>query len=132
MRFEWAEHFTKDIERMDATHREFVQLVDRLLSADDEALVAGLDELLQHSREHFEQEQRWMLASGFPPTAIHQSEHQRVLGILEQTLKLARSGDLGVARGVVQSLPQWFEQHAASMDNALALHMKHVGLDGNG
>jgi hemerythrin len=129
MGFNWNERYVKGIPRMDATHREFVEMVDQLLSAADEHLPDGLQRLLQHTQAHFDQEQLWMEACSFPPIAIHQGEHQRVLGVLEQTLKFASGGDLNAARAVIDSLPQWFEQHAASMDNALAMHMRHAGLE---
>ena len=130
MSFEWDDRYTKGIARMDATHREFVELVNSLLQAPDEALANGLQQLLDHSRAHFAQELEWMHACDFPPLAIHDGEHQRVLGVLQQAQRFAADGEFTPVRSVIDSLPAWFEQHAATMDNALAMHMQHAGLEG--
>ena len=117
----------KGIATMDAVHREFVERVDRALRAPDEELASALQELVAHTHEHFERENRWMEECGFPPIMIHRGEHQRVLEAMEETLRRARGGELAPARQLVEQLPAWFEQHAATMDNALAMHMRHTG-----
>lgn len=126
-RYVWNPRLEKGIGAMDATHREFVELVDGLLSCPDEELSDRLQALLEHTREHFAQESRWMEESGFPPIAIHEDEHRRVLSAMEQVLAQARAGDIPPARQLIAQLPAWFEQHAASMDNALAMHMQRTG-----
>lgn len=126
MSYEWDPRLEKGIAQMDATHREFVDLVDALVDAGDEELIPQLQVLLDHTREHFAQENSWMEESGFPPIAIHQGEHQRVLDLMEHVLQEAREGDPGQARNLVQQLPAWFEQHAMTMDAALARHLHNA------
>lgn len=126
-RYVWDEHLAKGIDPMDTTHREFVELVDGLLFCPDAELVGRLQTLAEHTREHFSQENRWMSESGFPPIAIHQGEHQQVLSAMEQVLEQARQGDPNPARRLIGQLPAWFEQHAATMDNALAMHLRRTG-----
>ncbi len=125
--YTWDEHLAKGIAPMDATHKEFVELVDGLLGCPDAELAERLQALVDHTREHFDREDRWMAESGFPPIAIHQGEHQRVLAAMEQVLERARAGDPAPARALVSQLPTWFEQHSATMDNALAMHMQRTG-----
>lgn len=127
MEFEWDERYRKGIAAMDATHQEFVSIVNQLLECDDAKLADNLKILLQHSRAHFDQENRWMEESAFPPIGIHMDEHQRVLGIIEQLIEQTHAGQINDTRDAIKQLPGWFEQHAASMDNALAMHMKNTG-----
>ncbi len=127
MAYEWDARLEKGIATMDAVHREFVEWVDRALKAADNELPEVLAALVGHTREHFAREDRWMEECGFPPIMIHRGEHQRVLGALEQALARARAGDQGPARQLIEQLPAWFEQHAATMDNALAMHMRRTG-----
>ncbi|RMG35732.1 MAG: bacteriohemerythrin [Gammaproteobacteria bacterium] len=126
-RYTWDSHLEKGIGPMDATHQEFVEMVDGLLSCPDTELVERLQALAEHTREHFAQEDRWMAESGFPPIAIHEEEHRRVLSAMEQVLTQARQGESEAARQLVAQLPAWFEQHSATMDNALAMHLRHTG-----
>lgn len=127
MAFKWNDQFEKGIADMDATHREFVDMVDQMLGCTNNELADKLAELLEHTRDHFEQENRWMAECQFPPMAIHVGEHERVMGTLQQSLLMAKQGDPAPAREVLGQLPTWFAKHAASMDNALAMHMKHTG-----
>jgi len=127
MQFKWNGSFEKGIARMDATHREFVEMVDVLLNCAESELTEKLAGLLEHTREHFQQEDGWMAECRFPPIQIHMGEHARVLEIMQQSLQMAEQGETNPAREIVRQLPAWFKQHAASMDNALAMHMKNTG-----
>jgi hemerythrin len=123
---EWSERYSLATEAMDANHREFVVCVERLAHAPDGEVLAALDELIAHSVEHFERENRWMKESGFPPIHIHMGEHQRVLALLQSVRRMAeRSVVMG--RQFAAELPGWFDTHLATMDGALAAHMKHRG-----
>ena len=77
----WSSDYELGLAPMDETHREFVDLVNRITEAGDAGLLAGLDELILHTVEHFAQEDRWMRESGFPPVHCHQTEHERVLEV---------------------------------------------------
>lgn len=123
----WSNAYELGIAPMDQTHREFVDLVNRIGQADDSGLVSGLDELLLHTVEHFAQEHRWMRESGFPPLHCHQSEHDRVLEVVRDVRERVAAGDLALGRTLLAELPTWFENHAATMDTALAWHLRTTG-----
>jgi hemerythrin-like metal-binding protein len=127
MAYQWDARLEKGIAPMDQTHQEFVELVDGLLKATDDELVSGLQTLVEHTHEHFDQENRWMDDVGFPPIMIHKGEHERVLTAMEEVLEKARAGDLLPARQLIDQLPAWFDQHAMSMDHALAMFMRNSG-----
>ena len=57
---EWNETLVLDRGLMDDTHREFIELLNRLADAPDETMLPVLDEFIEHTEEHFAQEQRWM------------------------------------------------------------------------
>ncbi|MDR0672374.1 MAG: hemerythrin domain-containing protein [Zoogloeaceae bacterium] len=133
---DWKEHYALGHAPMDATHREFVRLV-RLLAETEAvtqgrenriaAVAAALETLLRHSQQHFAQEDFWMAGSGFPPFLCHADEHQRVLASLQSVLRMVRNGHAALGRTVARELESWFEQHAATMDTALARHMRQAG-----
>lgn len=52
---------------MDHIHAEFETRVARATYCSDEDLPQRLDEVVQHLREHFAQEDRWMQETNFPP-----------------------------------------------------------------
>lgn len=113
------------VPEMDATHREFVALVDRIANAETGTFSIQFAELLQHTETHFASENAMMAASGFPALKEHQDEHQRVLGDLQRLYSRVRKGNIAMARAYVsQQIPEWFDLHAKTMDSALAAHLK--------
>lgn len=123
----WSSEFELGLDPMDDTHREFVDLVNRVTELDDAQIGSGLDQLIEHTIEHFAQEDRWMRESGFPPTHCHQSEHDRVLEVMRDVRGHVERGDLALGRNLIRELPAWFENHAATMDAALAWYVSTTG-----
>jgi hemerythrin-like metal-binding protein len=120
---EWKERYVLGVARMDATHREFVDMVTALATVADEAAVPLLEKFIAHTEAHFAQENQWMRESGFPPIHCHAGEHQRVVASLKSIRNMASCGKPGLARTVAREMESWFENHAATMDSALAAHM---------
>jgi len=109
---------------MDATHREFVTLLNEMESVPKGELGAYFDRLLAHTQIHFETEKTTMIESGFGSRREHEDDHNRVLAEMMQMQRFAGRGMEKIARSYVRDkLPDWFATHAASMDTALALHL---------
>jgi len=125
----WSPEFTLGIPAMDATHREFVDLLAAVDGAPDDALVARWATLIEHTSQHFASEDRYMQATHFPATSFHSGHHGMVLDTLRQGLARGRAGDLAPIRQLARELASWFVGHAESMDAALAAHMQHTGFD---
>lgn len=120
----WTERYALGVEEMDATHREFVALVDALPLVPDEAFPAKFAELREHTRRHFEHEAQLMRSCRFPATGEHEGEHLRVLGELAHLGQRIAGGRLTMARAYAEGMPQWFANHVATMDAALAACLK--------
>ena len=116
------------VAEMDATHREFTALVNLLAESDDADFAALFGKLLDHCRLHFTNEGRLMRISRFPALGEHEGEHHRIYGDLVQMQRAVQRGRLALPRAFVkQGLEEWFALHLASMDAALAAHLKRVG-----
>ena len=124
---EWNDQFELGVARMDASHREFIDMLNRLNAASREDMSTLFARLVEHTEQHFGEEERWMQESGFPLRIIHRDEHERVLAILRETLQQLQAGDTASAHMLVREMLAWFEQHAASMDLALARHIEAAG-----
>ncbi len=115
------------IDEMDRTHGEFLAACGKLKSTSGEDFSAQLEKLVAHTRLHFENENRLMAESGFPPTPIHMGEHERVLLELENALQLIQQEPSKYDGATFSNeLLQWFETHLRSMDTALAVHLRTV------
>jgi hemerythrin-like metal-binding protein len=129
----WNDAFLLQQPRMDATHREFVDLLGALeqaLEHDPESLAARFAALLDHTVEHFAQEDRWMAAIGFAPENCHATQHKHVLDVLREVQGvIGVTGDAQILRRLIGELAAWFPAHAQMMDAALAETMQAVGYD---
>ncbi len=135
----WTETLALQHPQMDTTHEEFVALLaatDAALAGPEPELLARFEALVDHTVEHFAQEERWMAASGFAPENCHAMQHQSVLGVMVGCARRAGSEggdgepvDFEPLRMAVGELAVWFPQHAQMMDAALAQHLEAVGFD---
>ena len=82
---EWTDKLALGLEPMDKTHVEFVDAYNRLLNVSGAELLAAMDAFIEHSVEHFEQENAWMAKIGFP--GCHKAEHDRVLAVCRDVRK---------------------------------------------
>jgi hemerythrin len=122
--FTWTDQFLLGYGPMDATHREFVDLLDALLAAPDAELAHHLDAMAEHAERHFSEEREWMLGSAFPATQCHIDEHEAVLkSVAEVRELLASGGHAATCRALARELARWFPGHADYMDAALAQWM---------
>lgn len=108
------------VDSMDGTHQEFIALVNSLGCADDESFAELFQHLLEHTEAHFTAENRLMEEVRFPPIQIHMGEHHRVLEVMGDIGKQVEKGSIAAGRTFVLTIPQWFQEHAATMDSALA------------
>lgn len=126
---EWNAQLEQNLPAMDATHREFVDLLAQAEAASDDALMDLWREVVAHTQAHFAMEDRWMLDTGFAAGNCHSSQHQVVMEILHESLVKAEAGDLALVRAMTRDLASWFSYHAQTMDAALAQHLHRVGYD---
>lgn len=124
---DWSDQLELGYERMDETHREFVAQLNALHEASDEDFLALLDAFIEHTVEHFGQEQRWMEEIKFPPAHCHVSEHEGVLNIMRDVRRMvAEEGKKEIGRVLTRELAPWFENHAGGMDAMLSFFMRCI------
>lgn len=113
------------IPAMDKTHREFLTLAGETAQAGTEDFPVLFEALRDHTRQHFAHESELMQACSFSAIREHEGEHQRILGDLDRLLRGIDEGRISLARHYVrEGLFSWFEQHAITMDAALAACLK--------
>ncbi len=125
----WAPNLQTGDGRMDDTHEEFVTMLNTLLATPMRDQLPLYREFLAHTVAHFEQEERWMLATGFSADNCHASHHATILDTMRAVEEHYVGGDNNIIQRLAEALVEWFPQHAASMDAGLALHLKDVGFD---
>jgi hemerythrin-like metal-binding protein len=125
----WNEALALDIPAMDDTHKEFVMCLSAVVNADDAQLMPAWNALLAHTQAHFDQEDAWMLATGFAAGNCHATQHKVILQVMREGQSKGEKGEIGVVRQMAHELGLWFPQHAESMDASLAAHLQATGFD---
>ncbi len=126
---DWTESLNTGDARMDDTHQEFVTLLNELLRTPPERQLPLYRAFIEHTVDHFAQEERWMVATGFAADNCHASHHATILETMRAVVEHFEQGDTDIINRLAEALAEWFPQHAASMDAGLALHLKDVGFD---
>ena len=126
----WTDAFLLGYEAMDETHREFVEIVDRLLTCADADMAASMRAFIEHAEAHFGQEKTWMEETDFPPRDCHIDDHDAVMDSARQVEELVKAGDVEIGREFAGELARWFPSHADYLDSALAQWMAKKKLGG--
>lgn len=123
-RWDAARH-SLGVAEMDDAHRDFIEQVATLITANDTEFPALFQTLINHTREHFIAEGRLMRETNYRGLGMHEGEHHRILGELQQLNRSLKRGRLPLVRAYVrEGLPEWFEMHLSMMDGALVAHLK--------
>ena len=116
----WQDDWTLNHPKMDETHHEFIAEINHMLAVPDAEMLVAVDQFIAHTVAHFDQERDWMESTNFPPKGCHIGEHDRVLAIVQQVRGMVEGGDYAIGRRLAEELVPWFNQHAQTMDAALA------------
>ena len=118
--FGWHDQYLLGHAEMDETHKEFVELVNALLTVSDAGLAPALAAFAAHVEAHFGQENDWMIKNDFPPKDCHIDEHNKVLASVHEVQQQLAEGDVEIVRALARALVDWFPAHADYLDSALA------------
>lgn len=121
-----APRHTLGLGEMDDAHREFITQVGALIASSDAEFPALFQALVTHTREHFMAEGHLMRETKYQGLGVHEGEHHRILGELQQLNRTLKRGHLPLVRAYVkEGLPEWFDTHLAMMDGALVMFLKN-------
>lgn len=127
---DWSdERFKLDVDWMDDTHREFIELANLTAASQGAEFKKNFQALVDHTEAHFQQESEMMVACKFSSTPEHEAEHTRILKEMRYFNSKVQAGVIPIGRAYLkQSIPDWFPRHASTMDTALAVSYKASGL----
>lgn len=131
MTIPWDEKYLVGIEKFDAQHINFFNILERLTkdaAKGDEAVRASIDSLLFYVTEHFHEEETLMLAAKYPGYEEHMREHEK---LMEKTQQLYSEMDMGHPPSVDQVrgiLVNWIQEHILNVDQKYAPFFREKGI----
>ena len=116
---------------MNDTHLEEAILINRLSGAiaerDVQSVTALMENLVEHTVDHFASEEKMMQEKRFPPYMMHKGEHDRALNEMRMQLTMwNQEHDFEVLRFYVEvTLVDWIMGHIRTMDTVTAKFLVH-------
>ena len=126
---QWSPTLGLEMPVMDDTHEACIALLADVVQAPDETLLSRWALLIDHTQEHFDREDQWMLDTGFAAGNCHATQHSVILQVMREGGKRGLMGELDLVRQMAYELGLWLANHIQSMDAALALHLRSAGFD---
>jgi len=125
---DWRDDFNINVRQLDDQHRQMAVLVNRLHRAAEtrerpEAVSEVLEQLIDLTRAHFDNEERLMLEYGYPEYGTHMREHH---DLLEQLAALRRKveGGAGLAFAAGSDFSSdWVMVHLLGSDKKLGVFL---------
>jgi len=124
--------WSKDLEVgnavIDHDHEETIDLFNELIVADEAAFAPMFKLFVDHLATHFGHEEEMMIKCNFPAYDPHKSEHERVLGIFTDLAAMLDQGKTeDVRTAVSETVPTWFLEHRATMDQVTSNFIAMAG-----
>ncbi len=122
------------LDSMNRDHAKFAALRDKLLGVlsaqfTDAEVDTLLDELLEHTRRHFAEEERLMQEIQFQLLYLHKSEHDSVLAEMSAQIERWKHGrDAAALRDWLEhTVSEWFVNHVSTRDTVTSgfIRTKH-------
>jgi hemerythrin-like metal-binding protein len=132
MLVEWKPEFSLDIPKFDSQHIRIFFLINGLHEAMErrhgaDALKKTLDELINYTKTHFQDEEKAMAESRFPGLEAHKAEHRKLEKDVEKFYADLASGKAVFSGEVLRFLISWLMDHIAKSDKKYATHFKSRG-----
>lgn len=117
-------------EDIDTLHKEFLDIFNSVDTNDDNSYRNYLTKLYEHSKIHFQIEEKLMDESDYKTAKEHKDEHCKVLSEMNYFINMSqnRFGINMLKAYYKEKLPHWFDLHLISMDSDLAHHLKKSSL----
>lgn len=120
-KFTWDATMSVGVEDLDRDHRFLVTLIDRLASMDDlgdaSEIEHVLDELVRYTEEHFEREEEYMEATGYPDLVHHRLLHENMVKKIDELRVQFFLGDKEhIGHQTLDFLIHWLHNHVLGED----------------
>jgi hemerythrin-like metal-binding protein len=129
--YEWSTGLDIHVSEMNDEHKVLIDLMNRL---HEEAQAGQSKDVLQHTfhelvkftRQHFQDEERYMYSINYPGLPTHRLIHAKLLSQLSGHYEDFCKGDGVVGPAVFEFLKMWLNAHIRSIDIQYGEHSMSV------
>jgi hemerythrin len=129
--FQWKDEYSVGISKIDKQHKEIIALVrdlSRLCAVDDKdsygTFKIMLSSAIEYFKNHFFEEEEYMLEKKFPSYLEHKEQHGKMLLRLnELNLNLGKDNSMTI-NGIIEFLTEWYREHLLGFDKEMGEYFK--------
>jgi hemerythrin-like metal-binding protein len=127
---EWSQEYSVGIAEIDGHHHRLFEILNELFTlmaegSEDKSIIHVIEELLNYTHYHFDEEERIMAKMKYPELAQHQRLHQELIQILKNFHKESQGGmAVFVAIKVADIGLAWLKHHILTVDHKYYEYMK--------
>lgn len=133
--FEWSKEYSVEIKELDAHHQRLFDILNEVFTlmseggASDRQILRVLEELLDYTHYHFDEEEKIMAKMGYPELSTHRMHHQQFIQKIKEFYASAQNGmAIFVATKVANIGSEWLKNHILKEDHQYTEYMKQQGL----
>ncbi len=135
---QWDDRFTIGIASIDAQHREMIKLLNQLQSAlkkggDKKIFANTIRALVDYTRYHFSDEERYMQSIRYPSFETHRKMHEKLIGDVKKILINLKHGIVMQEISLLRFLNDWVCNHIIEEDLKIGRFVQHnriIGVPG--
>ena len=129
----WNDSLSTGVAEIDAQHKDFIKLIQRLQILHDkngskEFIHRILLELAKYAEYHFISEENLMLLFKYPLLTQHQEQHQMLLRSVKYKLEAYENGSLSLGE-VIAFLSDWLLNHTTKEDRKIGDYLRSQAED---
>lgn len=129
----WHDKYDTGIESIDREHRNLVDIINRF-HADmnsrridkEESFRSAAHNLMNYVKEHFSNEEKWMLEAKYPDYDLQHAAHQHFIKVFVEDVMAFSSYNPHSAYHFLEFLKDWFLSHVAISDNQFRFHKEKL------
>jgi len=120
----WRDEYCTGHQQVDQEHQTLFALVNSLhdammQQADHATILAVLNALASHTTHHFQSEEDFMLAAGYPGYLRHKQSHDRLKGKVSHLLHQFSNQQVQISVQLTEFLTEWLGHHIKGEDQKM-------------
>ena len=130
---EWSDRYSVGVAKMDAQHRQLIDVLNELHKAmgaarAGEILPGLLQRLGQYAGAHLAEEERLLRTHGYPAFAQHKQQHDAYLTKVQSFQQQLARGQTSASIALLSFLRKWWTGHILNVDREYAGFLKAKGV----
>ena len=127
--FEWKPEYSVQIPAIDAQHKRLFALASELHSAMSQGkgkgvLEKGLTRLVDYTKEHFKDEEKFMGSFNYPELVAHKGLHDQLTARVTDFQKRFALQEACLTIDLMEFLQDWLAHHINGSDQKYSAHLR--------